>query len=139
MSEKTKNIKKVRQFLADKKEEDKITKIWNSTGLIPNLDGEDKTTLAMLFESISKFLLSINVSDEIGLVTIPIAGRCFIYLNYTIKDIPKYIEYLEKRFSQTDEQKRAEIKVFYRTTGDTNDVQADMCVIVSTEVKELEL
>lgn len=139
MEEDTKSIKKVHQFLKYKKREDEITKIWSSTGLLDKVGGEGKTSLAMLLDSISKFLLRINVSPEVDLVSIPIAIRCFCYLDYTIKDISKYISYLEKRFSQTDEQKSAEIKVYYKTTVDTNDVQADMCVIVSTEVKGLEL
>ena len=129
MSEETKNIKKVRQFLEDKKQEDKIIINWSHSGLLDGLEEDDKRILALLLEKIAQILLVKRVNSVIDTIAFPIATRCYRKLNYIIKDAWEFIRYLEIRYPELSEQ-----------FGDITEIEeVEICTILSEEVKRKKL
>lgn len=122
-------IKKIRQFLEDKKQEHNIIINWSPSGLIDGLEEDEKRILALLLEKIAQILLIKRVNSVVDIIAYPIATRCYRKLNYIIKDALNFIRYLEIRYPELSEQ-----------FSDITEIEeVEICAILSEEVKRKKL
>ena len=90
-------IKKVKEYREEKGK--KVVDFWKNSGLLEELPGNEKLSLALLLEAIKIALQSISVSDRVTVVIFPIARYCFSR-GYNIRNVYDFIHYVESRHAQ---------------------------------------
>lgn len=98
-------IKKVKEYYDEKSKE--VIDWWEKSGLLEGLNREDRISLALIYESIKRALLTKNTSSRTDTVIFPIARYCFS-IGHRIRNVEVFIDYVDSRLSQDDSIKRRE-------------------------------